>query len=399
MPLPICRPNQGRVFNLTCVAILFVLMFASTGCVSLRTQDSTDDATPSPEVTPETETPRSEFEQAILPLHPQDDLATVTGSAVVLTDEGLLLTAQSALGSDVLVALPDGSSHRPVTVSIEPIYGLVLLKIPATGLTPIEFGSSRPVSGSEIFATGFDGSSGTPGRMSGTITSTSEPLDDDPYRARGAVMYETDMQLVSGFLGGAIADETGAFSGIIIEGSGENGQPAINVASQWLISAWLQTRDRRLDVLREASASWDAYELPGNWSVNLPDDWAISVQTDQVDEFRAEATPADPDIPLQLAISVEPNDYGTDGDSFVDEVFGDRSSARIWSIDHAFGRSLVRASMIQEGALVDVAYLLDEDFLIALSLTSGYRPETDSEQVDQARALFDVVIGSIERTE
>ncbi|MEX2425991.1 MAG: hypothetical protein WD401_04420, partial [Thermomicrobiaceae bacterium] len=61
------------------------------------------------------------------------------------------------------------------------------------------------------------------------------------------------------------------------------------------------------------------------------------------------------------------------------------------------GHPLVRATMSQEGALVDVAYLLDDAHLIAVSMTSDYHPEEDPEQVDEIRAIFETVVNRIDQ--
>jgi hypothetical protein len=387
--------QPGRIIRTIAIAAMLFTVF---GCIS--TGDGDDQATQSPTPTfastPLSESSTSSVRSSVLPVRHMDEPERVLGSAVVITESGYLLTASDVLDSAMEVVLPDGSAHRPALVSVDSDLNLAMLKVPADDLDPVTPSGQRPGDGSEVFATGYDSSPSDPGRISGTISHTEEPDPDGDYRVRGTVVYETDMNLIQGFVGGALTVEDGTFCGVLVGSTSMNGEATFQAVSQWYVIAWLEDRDRRLAELREQSASWESSTLPGGWAISHPEDWGISVQTDDADRFRAELTPGDPDVSLQLAISVEENDYGTDPDSFISDVFEDRGSARIWSVDEVDGRSRVRATISQEGALVDVAYLLDEEFLIAVSLTAGYQPDVDQTQVDQARALFETVVESIE---
>src|SRR5699024_6022678 len=111
-----------------------------------------------------------------------------------------------------------------------------------------------------------------------------------------------------------------------------------------------------------------------------PDGWSASISDESDDSYRAEILPGDPDATLQLSISVEPNEYGTDADAFIEQLTDAHASAKLWGVERTAGGPLVRFSVAQEGAQMDIAYLLSEDALIAISMTSGFDPMSDYSQ-------------------
>jgi hypothetical protein len=393
-PASSIHPGSSR---LIVFLILSLCLIPVAGCTDLElfTTSETVDPSPTPITTPVDPATNSRTSSSVLPLQLRDNPGQITGSAVIISDDGFLLTSLEVLDQSIEVVMPDGRTHRPALVSADSAMELAMFKIPETGLDSVDPSGERPGDGTEVFATGFDVSTEDPARMSGQISGTREPEPEGEYRVRGTSIYQTDINHIPGFAGGTLTDAHGNFCGILIPGTSNDGDAVFHAVSQWYVIAWLEDRDRRLNDLREQSESWESSKLPGGWTINHPDEWGISVQSDDDDRYRAELTPADPDIPLQLAISVEENQYGTDPESFADDVFNSRESARIWSIEEIEGRSLVRATMIQEGALVDVAYVLDEAYLIAVSLTSGYQPDVDQAQVDSARSFLETVIMSI----
>jgi hypothetical protein len=379
--------------------ILAFLLITLGGCIDLRSDQTSepnaDDPVPTPAVTPATATVPGSVEASLLLLRHVDDSDQVLGSAIVLSEDGLLLTEESVARESIEVVLPDGSTHRPPLVTTNTDAGIALIKVPADNLDPIEFGSERPGVDSDIYATGFDGTPPTIGRISGDITETVEPESHLNFLVRGAAMYQTDIALPSGFRGGALTSGSGTLVGIVVPGEDDAGDSVAYAVSNWFIQGWLQHRDQHVDVRIAEANSWETIELPGDWEIAAPEGWGVNVSVDSDDAYRAELTPGDPDALLQLAYSVEPNDYGTNIDEFISTVFEDRSSARIWTIGSLNGFPYVRATISQEGALVDVAYVLDETYLIAVSLTSGYQLESDQPQVDEARTLFAAVVNSL----
>jgi hypothetical protein len=374
-----------------------ILIFAFAGCVSIRSENSAETPVPAPEVTPAAETTQAPLEPAVASIHPAGDQDELRGSALILSSDGLLITTLDNLDGDIEVSLPGGAVHRPALVSISRDLGLGLLKVPESDLTPVDLEATQPSPGTEVFATGFDASSGDLGRMSGEIVESYPPAENIQFPVSDDAVYVTDMNLPDGFSGGAITDEDGTFCGIVVSESSGDDDDTFRAISHWAMSGWLDYRQQRLDSLSDEADSWEVVSLPGDWSMRQPDTWSASISADDQDSFRAELSPGDPDVSLQLSVSVEANEFGTDPEDFVDQVFADRTSARIWTIDQMHDRPFIRASIVQEGALVDVAYVLDEDYLIAFSLTSGYQPESDPGQVDEARALFETVVMSLDR--
>jgi hypothetical protein len=392
---------MSSLWRVPAVFIASTFLLLTAGCVSFSTQDAGQGdeqvASPTPQFTPAGPGIPTTIESSVVLVRPIDEPEVVLGSALVLTADGFLLTTTSVLSDNVEIVLPDDREFRPALVSTEPTTGLALLKIAADELSHVEFSTDRPADGAEIFATGFDGSLGTMGRMSGEVTGVVDEDEQLDYQVRGALVLETNITLISGFVGGALSDGTGGFSGVLVPNRDQDDE-FVSAISQWFVLAWLDARQAQMDGLLEAAAEWETIEMPGGWTISRPDGWNINVSADSDDSYRAELTPADPDILLQLAYSVAPNQHGTDADEFVAEVFEDRSSARIWSVSRTHDRPSIRATMSQEGALVDVAYVLDETHLVAVSMTSGYQPESSPTQVDEARALFEAVIASIDHS-
>jgi hypothetical protein len=385
-----------RHLYLMVLAITLVL----SGCIGSRSDATEPSPTPvaTPLPTEQSNGSPGGMNASVMLVREAGDHESVAGSALVLAESGLLLTASDVLQEDIEIVLPDGSAMRPALVSVEPELELALLQIPVDDLTPIEFSAERPVTGESVFAVGYDGLPGSLGQMGGEITAIDEANDDLGYLVRGSLYFETDINLLEGFIGGALTADDGRFSGVLTPHRNEDDEYVGRAVSHWFIQAWIQQRESRIAELAEAAASWESIELPGGWSFVLPDNWSLNVSSDSEDTYRAELAPGDPEIPIQIAISVEPNEYGGDADAFIQQVFENRSSARIWSVTSVRGAPLVRATMTQEGSMVDVAYILDEEYLIAISMTSGYRTEEEPVRIDQHRALFETIIDLIDRS-
>ena len=66
---------------------------------------------------------------------------------VVVSDDGLIVTKASEYieSSKVRVYTSDGRSYRPTTLQKDQAHDLILLRIPARGLEPVSWGSSKEV--------------------------------------------------------------------------------------------------------------------------------------------------------------------------------------------------------------------------------------------------------------
>lgn len=73
--------------------------------------------------------------------------STNTGSGVVLSEDGYILTSSSLVGNDgeTSVILPDKSKHSAKVIGMDENKDIAILKIEATGLTPVTLGNSDEV--------------------------------------------------------------------------------------------------------------------------------------------------------------------------------------------------------------------------------------------------------------
>ncbi len=142
-----------------------------------------------------------------------------TGSGVVLTSDGLIVTNHHVVvDADAFrVTFGDGRMYRATLVGSDHRTDLAVLRIPATGLTPIEIGSSVNAEiGQTAIAVGSPlGLDGGPsvtvgvlsafGRQVRTGTSAIDTLFD---------MLQTDAPITQGSSGGALVDADGRLLGI-----------------------------------------------------------------------------------------------------------------------------------------------------------------------------------------
>jgi hypothetical protein len=393
------RPINRATRFLTLIGLLSFLLLLVAGCEigSASSSDEPDvDALSTAESATGSGVP-STLESSLALVRPSADSNAVLGTAVIVRSDGLLVTSIDVGTGNIEVVLPDGEVYRPVLVATEPSAGIALLKVPADRAVPIQYSAERTSEGAVVYAAGYDDSSASVGRIGGTTVRVNHETEIVDYRVRGPHFIETDITLLSSFVGGVLTDDDDRFVGVLLPWEDDDGRQTLRAVSNWFVLGWLESLEVRAEQLRSEAETWSAIDLPGGWTVAQPEGWNLSVDTESEDRFRAELSPPDADATLRVSISVEPNAHGTDPTQFLDDVFADRSSARLWGIDRANGRPLVRLTMSQEGALVDVAYLLDADYLIAVSLTSAFRPEEDPAQSDRARALYDAVLGTLAR--
>jgi hypothetical protein len=392
-----------RWYWLKPVVILFVLissLLSLTGCDLPGLSEAGDTPAATPQTPPiplsvGSGTPANIESSLALLREPGSE--QITGTAVVVGSDGYLVTTLGTLTGNVEVVLTSGNTYRPVLVAVEPDLALALIKVPADRLVPVQFSTERLSVGDPVFAIGFDGAPDAIGQIGGEVTSVQASDDDASFRTRGPALLDTGIPYIGGFDGGALADHNGTFAGLLRMSEDESGSRVLQGVSNWYILGWFDHREERRQRLARDLDSWTSFDLVADWAMRIPDGWNESSSSRDDDHVRAEFLPADPDAALQIDIAVEPNQYGTDAETFVEDVFGDRSSAYLWGIDSHEGHPMVRMTIVQEGAVIDVAYILDPEHLIAVSLTSGYRPADDPIRADRARAIFDTLLTTIER--
>jgi S1-C subfamily serine protease len=139
--------------------------------------------------------------------------ATGTGSAVIVTEDGYLVTNDHVVAdaTAVQVTLADGSSYDAEVVGTDPTSDLALLDVEATGLPAATFAEELPEVGAVAVAIGtpfgFDGSV-----TAGIVSAVDRTLGGGGTTLTG--MLQTDAAINPGNSGGALADADGRIIGI-----------------------------------------------------------------------------------------------------------------------------------------------------------------------------------------
>ncbi len=151
------------------------------------------------------------------------------GSGVILSQDGYILTNYHVIeDADKLQVVASGGEYEASVVGSDPSSDLAVIKIDASGLTPIEIGSSSDlVTGEWVMAVGSPfglEQSVSTGIVSATSRSSSS-LYSSESQAIYANMIQTDAAINPGNSGGALVDKDGKLIGIntiIASTSGSN---------------------------------------------------------------------------------------------------------------------------------------------------------------------------------
>ena len=162
---------------------------------------------------------------------PQSQTATSAGSGFVITDNGYIVTNYHVIdGADsISVVFPDGSEYPATYVGGEESADVAVLKIDASGLTPVVLGDSdnlvvgETVStiGNALGALSFSQSSGIVSGLSRAVTYSDGTIIN---------MLQTDCTINSGNSGGPLFDGYGRVVGITsakYSNNGDSGDAAI----------------------------------------------------------------------------------------------------------------------------------------------------------------------------
>ena len=134
------------------------------------------------------------------------------GSGVVVSREGYILTNDHVVEgvTDIQVTLADGRTMAGKIVGTDPDTDLAVVRVPATGLTPITFGSSDAAKvGDVVLAIGDPFSVGQTVTM-GIISATGRDIQASPF----GTFIQTDAAINPGNSGGALVDANGNLIGI-----------------------------------------------------------------------------------------------------------------------------------------------------------------------------------------
>jgi S1-C subfamily serine protease len=152
-------------------------------------------------------------------------------TGIVWTADGLVVTANHVVEreEEIGVGLPDGREATATLVGRDPGSDLALLRLDASGLTPLERSAIEPRVGHLTLAIGRPGPSG-PMASLGVITAVGGPL-----RMRGGTTLEryvrADVAMLPGFSGGPLVDVAGNLIGLNSSTLGRAGQLTILAAS------------------------------------------------------------------------------------------------------------------------------------------------------------------------
>ncbi len=146
-----------------------------------------------------------------------DFVAEASGSGVVLTGDGLLVTNQHVIdgAAEVRVIFAGGRSYPAEVVGQDAVTDLAVLRIAATGLTPITMGSSKDLEiGDPAIAVGSPlGLAGGPSVTVGVVSAFDRQLQTGVDEALYGLI-QTDAPITRGSSGGALVDAQGRLIGI-----------------------------------------------------------------------------------------------------------------------------------------------------------------------------------------
>jgi putative serine protease PepD len=235
-PLPSPPPKQGTRFGRTLIAGLAITIVAAAVGAFAATA-TTDDPTPTiirqtvAATTPLAPTGASGIDAATVGTAVIPSIATIevgdvtggnfvpsaSGSGVVIDDSGHVVTNNHvvASASAARVVLPNGTVYPADLIGTDTTTDLAVLRIEATGLEPIKFGSSDALSvGDPAIAVGSPlGLEGGPSLSVGVISAVGREVQTSAEIVLYG-MLQTDAPITSGSSGGALVDGSGALVGI-----------------------------------------------------------------------------------------------------------------------------------------------------------------------------------------
>ena len=144
-------------------------------------------------------------------------VAEASGSGVVLTADGLLVTNEHVVAgaAEVRVIFAGGRTYPAEVVGLDAVTDLAVLRIAATGLTPIALGSSENLEiGDPAIAVGSPlGLEGGPSVTVGVVSAFDRQLRTGTDEALFGLI-QTDAPITRGSSGGALVDSAGRLIGI-----------------------------------------------------------------------------------------------------------------------------------------------------------------------------------------
>jgi putative serine protease PepD len=199
----------------------------------------------------------AEAAPSVVTLSVNSDLSSGSGSGVILTEDGFILTNAHVVTlsglteeANITARLSTGEVYRATLVGFDSVYDLAVIKIEATGLKAIEFTDSENLNvGQSVVAIGAPlglASTVTQGIVSAldrTIQVASSEVQGDSglqlWTGNGVApisiqVIQTDAAINPGNSGGALVDEDGRLIGVNVAiataGSGVSGSIGVGFA-------------------------------------------------------------------------------------------------------------------------------------------------------------------------
>ncbi len=152
------------------------------------------------------------------------DGATTRGSAVVIRDDGYLVTAAHLVAGAgmIRVVTSDGRTYDADRIGSDPVTDLVVLRIRANGLRPAAFATdSAPAVGERTFAIGCPAAPGEPLWLAmGAVRALRRSLAGVAGETLHGLI-ETDAPVVPAAAGGALVNTSGVVVGLTTSGAGD----------------------------------------------------------------------------------------------------------------------------------------------------------------------------------
>lgn len=144
----------------------------------------------------------------------------VTGTGFVLTSDGYILTNNHVISDayagdlEVIVMLHDGSEYPAEIVGVEADNDIAVLKIEASGLSPVSFGSSSTMLvGEAVYVVGNPLGELTYTMTSGIVSALDREISAE--QGRSVNMFQLDAAVNSGNSGGPVYNDRGQVVGVV----------------------------------------------------------------------------------------------------------------------------------------------------------------------------------------
>jgi len=200
-------------------ALVTVAILALTGVFNdSRTADPVAAQNPGPAVTTDASTATARLGASVVAVAARDANGWREGSGVCVRHGGEVLTSARVVGdaTSVDVVTADGARHRATVKGRDPVTDLALLSLQDTDLPAAELADHAPGTGASVWVLG----AAPPGSKSSWVSSgmiaSTDSLVVTPDGPNVGGLLETDAASGAGSAGGALVDDSGNLTGIVL---------------------------------------------------------------------------------------------------------------------------------------------------------------------------------------